>query len=207
MPVSTDSYMHEFLYSELADVVGPENVSTSQSDKIAYSCDFFWIPELWIDRGCRSPEPDFVVHPRSSRGGLADLPHRQQLQDPSDHLGRRIRFAGRRTADPRRASCWTRRSSTASWKSTRRRSPSPPKPASSCSTWNGRCSARASRRCTSRPRSAAPRSGGFLAHRGTGVLSTKYGKIEDMVMSLEAVLADGTIVNTLAVPRHASGPT
>ena len=33
--------------------------------------------------------------------------------------------------------------------------------------------------------------GGFLAHRGTGVLSTKYGKIEDMVMSLEAVLPDG----------------
>jgi alkyldihydroxyacetonephosphate synthase len=48
--------------------------------------------------------------------------------------------------------------------------------------------------------------GGFLAHRGTGVLSTKYGKIEDMVMSVEAVLPDGTIVNTLAVPRHASGP-
>jgi alkyldihydroxyacetonephosphate synthase len=48
--------------------------------------------------------------------------------------------------------------------------------------------------------------GGFLAHRGTGVLSTKYGKIEDMIMSLEAVLPDGTIINTLAVPRHASGP-
>ena len=27
--------------------------------------------------------------------------------------------------------------------------------------------------------------GGFLAHRGTGVLSTKYGKIEDMIVSLE----------------------
>ena len=48
--------------------------------------------------------------------------------------------------------------------------------------------------------------GGFIAHRGTGVLSTKYGKIEDMIMSLEAVLPDATIINTLAVPRHASGP-
>lgn len=66
MPVPADSYLHEFLFSELADVVGPENVSTSQSDKIAYSCDFFWIPELWVDRGCCSPQPDFVVHPRST---------------------------------------------------------------------------------------------------------------------------------------------
>jgi alkyldihydroxyacetonephosphate synthase len=48
--------------------------------------------------------------------------------------------------------------------------------------------------------------GGFLAHRGTGVLSTKYGKIEDMVMSLEVVTPTGTVINTLPVPRHASGP-
>ncbi len=27
----------------------------------------------------------------------------------------------------------------------------------------------------------AQRLGGFIAHRGTGVLSTKYGKIEDMI--------------------------
>ena len=48
--------------------------------------------------------------------------------------------------------------------------------------------------------------GGFLAHRGTGVLSTKYGKIEDMVMSLEVVTPTGEILRTLPVPRHASGP-
>ena len=48
--------------------------------------------------------------------------------------------------------------------------------------------------------------GGFLAHRGTGVLSTKYGKIEDMVMSLQVVKPTGEIIRTLPVPRHASGP-
>ena len=30
--------------------------------------------------------------------------------------------------------------------------------------------------------------GGFLAHRGIGVVSTKYGKIDDMVLSMEIVL-------------------
>jgi alkyldihydroxyacetonephosphate synthase len=48
--------------------------------------------------------------------------------------------------------------------------------------------------------------GGFIAHRGTGVLSTKYGKFEDMIMSLEVVTPTGEIINTLNVPRHASGP-
>jgi len=48
--------------------------------------------------------------------------------------------------------------------------------------------------------------GGFIAHRGTGVLSTKYGKMEDMIMSLEVVTPTGEIINTLPVPRHASGP-
>ncbi|WP_276358367.1 FAD-binding oxidoreductase [Cohnella caldifontis] len=48
--------------------------------------------------------------------------------------------------------------------------------------------------------------GGYLAARGSGVMSTRYGKAEDMVISLEVVLPDGTIVNTLPVPNHACGP-
>lgn len=48
--------------------------------------------------------------------------------------------------------------------------------------------------------------GGYLAARGSGVCSTKYGKIEDHVLNIEAVLASGDIVDTVAVPRHAMGP-
>ncbi|WP_303968833.1 FAD-binding oxidoreductase [Sporosarcina ureae] len=48
--------------------------------------------------------------------------------------------------------------------------------------------------------------GGYLAARGSGVMSTKYGKAEDMVLSIEVVLPDGTIINTLPVPNHACGP-
>lgn len=36
--------------------------------------------------------------------------------------------------------------------------------------------------------------GGYLAARSAGQLSSRYGKIEDMVEDLEAVLADGTMV-------------
>ena len=48
--------------------------------------------------------------------------------------------------------------------------------------------------------------GGYLAARSAGQLSSKYGKIEDMVVGLEAVLPRGDIVNTLLTPRSATGP-
>lgn len=49
--------------------------------------------------------------------------------------------------------------------------------------------------------------GGWLACRGAGQYSNRYGKIEDMVLGLEAVLADGTVVRTGgAGPRSATGP-
>lgn len=48
--------------------------------------------------------------------------------------------------------------------------------------------------------------GGCIAARGSGVLSTKYGKIEEHVLSIEFVTPTGEIVHTPSVPRHAAGP-
>jgi alkyldihydroxyacetonephosphate synthase len=49
--------------------------------------------------------------------------------------------------------------------------------------------------------------GGWLACRGAGQYSTRYGKIEDIVLGLEVVLADGRIVRTEGHgPRAATGP-
>ncbi len=48
--------------------------------------------------------------------------------------------------------------------------------------------------------------GGWVACRGAGQMSTRYGKIEDMVSGLEVVLADGTIIRTGDQPRQAVGP-
>jgi alkyldihydroxyacetonephosphate synthase len=48
--------------------------------------------------------------------------------------------------------------------------------------------------------------GGWVACRGAGQYSTRYGKIEDIVVGLEVVLADGTIVRTGGAPRAAAGP-
>jgi alkyldihydroxyacetonephosphate synthase len=49
--------------------------------------------------------------------------------------------------------------------------------------------------------------GGWLACRGAGQYSTRYGKIEDMVVGLEVVLADGRLIRTGGTgPRQATGP-
>ena len=48
--------------------------------------------------------------------------------------------------------------------------------------------------------------GGYVAARGSGVLSTRYGKIEDLLLSLRVVLASGEVIETVPVPRHAVGP-
>jgi alkyldihydroxyacetonephosphate synthase len=52
--------------------------------------------------------------------------------------------------------------------------------------------------------------GGWIACRGAGQYSTRYGKIEDIVAGLEVVLASGEIIRTGAMagagPRSAMGP-
>ncbi|CAN5528273.1 FAD-binding oxidoreductase [soil metagenome] len=48
--------------------------------------------------------------------------------------------------------------------------------------------------------------GGWVACRGAGQYSTRYGKIEQMVSGLEVVLADGSVVRTGGFPAGAQGP-
>jgi alkyldihydroxyacetonephosphate synthase len=48
--------------------------------------------------------------------------------------------------------------------------------------------------------------GGWVACRGAGQMSTRYGKIEDIVEGLDVVLADGTLLHTGGWPRAAVGP-
>jgi alkyldihydroxyacetonephosphate synthase len=48
--------------------------------------------------------------------------------------------------------------------------------------------------------------GGYIAARGSGVLSTRYGKIEDLLLSLRVATPAGGLMDTVSVPRHAVGP-
>ncbi|MFW9784408.1 MAG: FAD-binding oxidoreductase, partial [Candidatus Heimdallarchaeota archaeon] len=48
--------------------------------------------------------------------------------------------------------------------------------------------------------------GGWVAHRAAGQFSTKYGKIEDIILGLELILPQGDILNFKTVPRASTGP-
>ncbi len=48
--------------------------------------------------------------------------------------------------------------------------------------------------------------GGLLATRSIGQFSTLYGGIEDLVVGLEAVIPDGSVVRIKNVPRRSAGP-
>jgi alkyldihydroxyacetonephosphate synthase len=57
------------------------------------------------------------------------------------------------------------------------------------------------------PQSVAVSSvGGWVATRASGQFSTAYGNIEDMVLNVEAVLPDGSLVSLGKGPRASAGP-
>ena len=205
MSVKQTNYLLSMLHSELADAVGREYVSCDAADQLGHSIDYYWVPEMWHDRGQENPKPDFVVHPGSTEEVAKVMKIANQYKIPvtpwgggSGSQGGALPIYGGIILDTKRMSKIHKIDTEAltvtvetgintqqlEWAVEKHGLSTMHFPASiACATL-----------------------GGFLAHRGTGVLSTKYGKIEDMVMSLEVVTPTGEIINTLPVPRHASGP-
>ena len=48
--------------------------------------------------------------------------------------------------------------------------------------------------------------GGWIAHKAAGQFSTKYGKIEDIILGMEIILPQGEIINFKPIVRNATGP-
>ena len=199
------SFQREVISSELADIVGPEHVSTQASDRLIYTGDWSWMSQLWLDRGEQPPMPDFVVHPGAAveigrvlqvaasyglpvvpwgggsgtQGGAAPLYGGIVLD--TKRLDRIIAIDERSLVVQAQAGVI---GTTLEWALNERGLTLPHYPASAnCATL-----------------------GGYLAARGSGVISTKYGKAEDLVLSIEVVLPGGAVVRTLPVPNHAAGP-
>jgi alkyldihydroxyacetonephosphate synthase len=189
----------------LADIVGDDRVSTRETDRLVYSVDAYWLPQMWLDRGHRTPVPDVIVHPGSAAEVAAILKIADAARIPvvpwgggSGTQGGALPTHGGIVIDVKRLnrileinaeSLYVRAEAGVNggqleWALNEHGLTLPHYPASAnCATL-----------------------GGYLAPRGSGTISTKYGKAEDLVMSLEVVLPDGTILRTPPVPNHASGP-
>ncbi len=205
MAYNQQSYYKTMILSELEDKVGKNNLKQGKMDKLAHSVDFYWVPRVWVDRGKEPIYPDFVVYPETtsqvaevvkiankhkvpltvwgggsgSQGGA--LPVKNGIILDMKKLNKVLNVNKEAYTVTAEAGIIFQ---DLEWEVNKYNYSTMHFPASiSCATL-----------------------GGFLAHRGTGVLSTKYGKIEDLIVNMEVVLPNGDIINTLDVPRNSSGP-
>lgn len=195
----------DVIRTELEDVVGVENVILDRADLITHGNDTFWLTYQYIENGKAPTLPNIVVLPGSTEEVSRVLQICNYYKLPvvpfggcSGGQGGATPFAGGVSLDMKRMNRileideYSRTVTVEAgvifqqleWRVNELGYSTMHIPSSiTCSTV-----------------------GGFLAHNGIGVLSTKYGKIDDMCIWLEAVIPDGTVLDTSPVPKHSSGP-
>jgi alkyldihydroxyacetonephosphate synthase len=198
-------FSSEMIRSELEEIVGEHFISVKETDKLVYSTDWSWMPQMWLDRGERLPTPDYIVHPGSAEEIAEILLIANKYRIPvvpwgggSGTQGGALPLFGGILVDTKRMDKILdidERSLTVTaqagingqqleWALNEKGLTLPHYAASSnCATL-----------------------GGYLAPRGTGTISTKYGKAEDMFLRMQVVLPTGEIIRTAHVPKHAAGP-
>jgi alkyldihydroxyacetonephosphate synthase len=196
---------YDMVLSELADAVGEEHVSTRASDKLVYATDWSWMPQMWLDRGEEPPSPDFIVHPGSAEEIARVLQIANTYRVPvvtwgggSGTQGGAIPIFGGIVLDVKRLDKILNISEQSLTVTAQ------------AGVIGEVLEYALNEHGLTMPNYAASANcatlGGYIAARGSGVISTKYGKVEDLVMSMQVVLPDGTIIRTPPVPKHASGP-
>lgn len=200
----TTGFQHEMIRSELEEVVGPAFISTRETDRLVYATDWFWLPQMWLDRGRTPRKPDYIVHPETAEEVAEILKIANTYRIPvipygggSGSQGGALPIYGGIILDLKRMDKIIEideKSLTVTaqagiigaeleWALNEKGLMLGHYPASvNCATL-----------------------GGYLAPRGSGTISTKYGKAEELVLSMQVVLPDSTIIRTPIVPIHAAG--
>ena len=76
----TSDFLHQ-----LESLLGPDRIATSATDRLIYSVDGFWLPQMWLDRGGRRSQAGAIVYPPVP----AFYARPESLEDMVDHtLGR-----------------------------------------------------------------------------------------------------------------------
>lgn len=193
------------ILTELEDAVGLDNCSTREIDKLTHSIDYFWLSRLFADRGQKMPEADYVVCPKDAQEVSKVLQIANYYKLPvttwgggGGTQGGALPVCGGIVLDTKRMnkiydvnidSMYIETGTGTIYKNLENVANE-----KGCATMHYPSSLTCST------------VGGFLAHRGIGVVSTKYGKIDDMVLKMEVVLPNGDIIETSPAPKHAAGP-
>ena len=196
---------YEMIRSELEEIVGEKFISTKESDRLVYATDWFWVPQMWLDRGEEPAKPEYIVHPGTAEEVAEIVKVANAYRVPvipygggSGSQGGALSIYGGIIMDLKRLNKILdidEKSLTVTaeagiigthleWALNERGFTLPHYQASSnCATL-----------------------GGYLSPRGSGTISTKYGKAEELVLNMQIVLPTGEIIRTPIVPIHSAGP-
>ena len=199
------SFLTAMIESELEDAVGRENVSTSMADRLIYGYDCYWLSNHLSANGKMPPIADCVVSPGSTEEVSKVLQIANYYRIPVTTVGGTggtqggaLPVCGGISLNMKRMNhvvlfdeqsmCVTVETGMIfqqlEWYANERGYSLMHYPSSITTSTVG----------------------GFLAHNGIGVLSTKYGKIMDQCLNVEMVIPSGEVLCTAPVPKHSSGP-
>lgn len=193
------------LVKNLKDIVGEKLVSTEETDLIAYSKDYQLITNRWIMEGKIPAKAHVIVWPENEEQISKILKLANELKIPvipygegSGVVGAAIPVYGGIMMDMKRMD-----------------------KVLNINKFNLTCTVQTGLNGKNLERileqqglllGHVPQSfhtstvGGWIAHRAAGQFSTKYGKIEDIVLSMRVVLPTGEIIDTKLYPRSSDGP-
>jgi alkyldihydroxyacetonephosphate synthase len=198
-------YLWDIILAELEDAVGRENIIVSGDELQTYGSDHYWIPRMWRAQGHSLALPDVAVRPSSAKEISRVMMIANAYRIPvvprgggSGSQGGALPIYGGILVDLTRMNAILDIDEV-------------DLTVTAQAGINGKfLEDKINKRGLSLPHYPASIDvatlGGYLAARGSGVLSTKYGKAEDLVLSIEVVLPTGDVVRTPSVPSHASGP-
>jgi len=195
----------EQLRLELAQIVGKENVVTDQSEIDCQGVDVWWMTRYRMFRGDKFPQPLAIVFPENRRQVVALMKFCNRYGIPMVPRGGGAGDSGGSLAVNRGITIDTKQMDKVlqiiEKSLTARVQPG---------ILQKHLEEYLNRRGYTMNHFPASfhtsTLGGFVSTNGTGILSSKYGKLIDMVHQLEVVLPDGKIFRSLPVNRHSTGP-
>lgn len=194
-----------FLVHELETVVGPEYVVTDQAEKTAQAADVWWVTRFWLFTEPDFPRPFAIVFPETREQVIQLVKLCNEHKIPltprgggAGDSGGALPINGGIVVDMKRMDKileLNEKSLTVRVQ--------PGIIQKHLEEYLNRRGYTMNHLPASINTSAL---GGFISTNGTGVLSSKYGKVSDMVHQLEVVLPNGELFQSLPVRLHSTGP-
>ncbi|MCD6484283.1 MAG: FAD-binding oxidoreductase [Candidatus Odinarchaeota archaeon] len=195
----------ENVLKELESIVNPKNISTLYRDRLMYSKDTWILPVIKFKDFESLPLPDVIVWPENSEQVSAVLKFANKYKIPVTPFGGGAAVTGAPMAvkggiilDIKKMNKIleiNRTSLTARVQ-----------PGIIGENLERRLNRYGLTLCHYPMSITTSTLGGFLATRASGILSTKYGNIDDMIMGIKVVLPTGELIETKAVPKTSTGP-